>query len=181
MIYGKLHTQISWNGRRITIDACRMYGKYEIMVMYSSNGREIECKYADTLEEATAIYNDMVDRYTVKEPQIKPLTGKYLKLKEDIAECLKVAEKAAEGVEDTGSCNLDAASVNLPRWRQALVEQAVKEAGAGCFVWNVVGGKRYVIHTPPVGQAKCNQVAAEAMTEEFQKRRYDAFTYYQMD
>lgn len=63
MIDGKLHTEMSWNKRRIVIDACEVHRGYEVMTLYKSSGKEIECKIVDTIDEAEDVYNDMVERY----------------------------------------------------------------------------------------------------------------------
>lgn len=53
--------------RKIIIDACELFGEYEIMAMYEDNGlmlnNELDCKTVATEEEAEKIFNDMVLKY----------------------------------------------------------------------------------------------------------------------
>ena len=69
MINGKYHIELTGKQntvkRPIVIDACRLEsGKYEVMVMYRSNGREIEYKTTDKVENAVQIYNEYLQKYT---------------------------------------------------------------------------------------------------------------------
>lgn len=170
-----LHHECTWKNRRIIIDAAEITpDNFEIMVMYKSSGKEIEVSTARSLEEAEQIYKEYCTKYEQK------LTGKYLKLKEDLQEALNVALKAVEGVEDNGTCNLDACAITLPRWQESLVRQAAKEAGTHCFTWDCYG-KSFVFCTPNVGQANRNSAAAEAMTQHMKSAGYQAFDYCQMD
>ena len=175
MIKGKYHFEKG----SIIIDAAEIEpGKYEIMKLRKRSGEELESYTVYDLSVAENVYNKMVKEHT---ETAKPLTGKYAKLRDDLRIALSAGLQAAEMVADTGTCNLDAASLFLPRWDHKLVEQAAKEAGTHCFTWRIFGGKRYVFSTPNVGMAYKNEIAAEAMTAELAKRGYDAFCYQQMD
>lgn len=109
------------------------------------------------------------------------LKGKYAKLAEDLRaalECGMAAER--ENPEDGGTCNFDAASICLPRWRKELVKQAAKEAGTVCRTWNCAG-TRYVFQPRTKGQANARCRNAKAMTRALHEMGYDAMCYYAMD
>lgn len=176
-----LHHECTWKNRRIIIDACELSpGDFEVMVMYKSSGRDIESYRTTDLRIAEKVYKGYLEKYHPEAAGIKPLTGKYLKLREDLKTALKAAMKAAEGIDDGGTCNLDACAVTLPRWRESLVKQAAKEAGTHCFIWNCYG-KSFVFNPPSVGQANRNSAAAEAMTRTMTELGYSAIDYCQMD
>lgn len=153
---------------------------YELMVM-RPHGAEIASSIYNNLADAEQAYNNAVTLYTLKEGENPPLKGKYAKLKADLAEALKIGRQAAEGHDDGGTCNLDSPALALPRWQEALVEQAAKEAGTHCFKWKLYGSTMYVFATPSVGQANRNTIAAEAMTEFLKQRGYATFCYQQAD
>lgn len=123
------------------------------------------CEYVNCLSESSA----------------PPLTGKYAKLRDDIRKAAQIGLEAAAQVEDSGTCNMDAAALSLPRWKEAFVEQACEEAGCGCFIWRPFGAKYFVICARIPGQALKQETAAEAMTAAFEEMGYDAVTYCQMD
>lgn len=188
MIDGKYHYEgegYTKDGRRmanITIDTCKYMSRFETMVL--RNSLDIECKYADTIEEAEEQYNDMVHRYTElykpKEPEYKPLTGKYKKLSEDLKAAIETAKLFDNG-EDGGTCNFDSPSLALPRWNESKVKQAAKEAGTSCFKWELYGGARYVF-TPPTraqGNRRCR--VSEAMCKALTDLQYDVLEYCAMD
>ena len=178
MINGKYH----FEDKRVVIDIANIsrgdLPLYEIMKMNARTGEELESYRVFDLAVAENVYNRMVKEYTETVP---PLTGKYAKLRDDLVTALAAASSAAVSVEDTGTCNLDAASLLLPRWNENLVRQAAKEAGTSAFSWSAFGGKRFVFSTPSVGQARKNEVAAEAMTKALSDLGYNAFCYQQMD
>ena len=183
MINGEYHYNgVDKDGYAIIIDIADLtgYGDYEVMAM-RNKGAEIACECYQTLDEAVKSYNAMIDRYALKYGENPPLKGKYAKLRDDLKAALAVAEQAGAEVDDSGTCNMDAASLALPRWREAIVEQAAEEAGTGCFKWESFGGGRYVFIPRVAGQAYKREIAAEAMTAELKRRGYDAFTYCQMD
>lgn len=169
------------HGKPIIIDVANLGGTYEVMAFVPRTGTEHECQRTASLEEAAQFYRDMLDRYALKEGENAPLTGRYAKLRDDLKAALKAAEQAAAGVDDGGTCCLDAPSLHLPRWRQSLVEQAAKEAGVGCSTWRLFGEKRYVFSMRTPGQARKVERAAEAATAELARRGYDSFCYQQAD
>lgn len=193
MIDKKYHEEYTYNHKRIVVDIARLPsyahpdGVYEVMVMNKANGKELACKRTPDFEEAVKVYEQMKKDFPADEQReyhayvTVPLTGKYAKLRDDLKVALQAAAEAAEKVEDTGTCNLDAASLSLPRWNKEKVKQAAKEAGTGCFVWNLYGEKRFVFPTRVGGQALKNEKAAEAMTAALGSMGYDAFCYQQMD
>lgn len=151
---------------------------YEVMKLKASNGAELESYTTCDLNVAIMMYDKMVQEHTEVAP---PLSGKYAKLRDDLVAALAVASSAAEAVEDTGTCNLDAASLLLPRWSEKLVQQAAKEAGTSALSWSAFGGKRFVFIPNVSGQAYKREVAAEAMTKALSELGYNAFCYQQMD
>lgn len=167
MIDNKYHYEgtIYVNGKRIpnaTIDACKWGSKYEIMVF--RGGAEYAVSTVDTVEEAKQIYDDYIRTFTTPptEPIEKPLTGKYKKLRDDLIIAVEAGKKADYG-EDGGTCNFDSPSLLLPRWQEKKVKQAAKEAGIGCFKWELFGGARYVFSTPTIAQGNRNCRVSEAM------------------
>jgi hypothetical protein len=186
MIKNPLHTEVKWKGYPLIIDVADLSGiaygyNYEVMAMRHGGG-EVESIRVETFEQAETEYNRMVKKYTEKpEEKEKPLTGKYLKLKEDLEKAVELAEIAVAGQEDNGTCNFDACSLKLPRWREKLVMQAAQEAGTGCFVWDLWGKKRYVFSLPHVGQANRRSLAADTMTDYMKRIGYDAVEYCAMD
>lgn len=175
MINGKYH----YEDKQVVIDAAYIgNGRIEVMKFRKRDGEELDSFTTYDLSVAENIYNKMVKEHTKQEA---PLTGKYAKLRDDLKAAIAAGYTAAAAVEDTGTCNLDAASLSLPRWNQKLVEQAAKEAGTSCFSWHLFGSKRFVFCTPNVGQARKNEEAAEAMTKILESLGYDAFCYQQMD
>ena len=116
---------------------------------------------------------------------MEQLKGKYAKLRDDIRKALilgEIAEAAdyAKGG-DGGTCNFDSATLYLPRWKQALVEQAAKEAGTRCWKWTGWGGGRYVISPHTRCQGSPRTANAEAMCDHFNAVGYTGSVYYQMD
>ena len=112
----------------------------------------------------------------------QPLKDKYAILRDDRRAAAEAAREAMRGLDDGGTCNLDAPALALPRWNKKMVEQAAREAGlSGCFDWNLYGKRYFVFSTPNVGQARRREEAAETMTTYLTKRGYDAFCYQQMD
>lgn len=111
------------------------------------------------------------------------LTGKYAKLRDDLAEALLKGE-IAEMVfgDDVGTCNFDSPTLLLPRWNTKLVEQAAMEAGTRCWKWTGSwGGGRFVIspHTHSQGYPRTRN--AEAVSHYLKEAGYQAGMYYMMD
>ncbi len=170
------------HGAHITVDAAEMTaGRFEIVAL-RADGVEIATKAVDGIHAAHLAYADFIRRFVTPEPAPAPLAGKYAQLRDDIRAALE-AGRAAEDAdpEDGGTCNMDAAAVALPRWKESLVKQAAKEAGTGCFVWKLYGGKMYVFIPNSGGQGNARSRNAEAMTAAFRRMGYDAIDYCQMD
>ena len=175
MVNGKYH----FEDAKVIIDIAEIYpGKFEIMTLRKRDGEELESYTVYDLDVAENIYNKMVKEHTAT---VKPLSGKYAKLRDDLKAALAAANEAAEKVDDGGTCNFDAASLFLPRWKESLVEQAAKEAETSVFSWYIFGGKRFVFNPHVSGQARKRERAAEAMTESLAAAGYDAFCYQQAD
>lgn len=116
------------------------------------------------------------DKKKAEGPQ--PLTGKYVKLRDDLITARKAGLDRAAKVDDGGTCNLDAPTLELPRWQKKKIEQACKEAGCGCFVW--MPGV-YVISLRCPGMANKRTEAAEAATKSLESAGYNALMYYRVD
>lgn len=182
MLFGGYHTVLrgaeNSTGKRILIDAAEVGGKYEIMVMYTADGTEIESAYTKDAQEACKIHNDLVAKYKVEEK----LTGKYQKLFEDVLAAMSEAERVAtENPEDGGTCNFDSPAVYLPKFNKKIVEKVFEKAGTFSFEWKLFGKKMFVFGTRTGGQGNRRTRAAEAAYEVMKDRGYDATVYYQMD
>lgn len=166
MINGMYHTVV----RNLIIDAAPYGNGYEVMVM-KRNGTEVESASAKTEIEAVNIFEDFIRKYDV-------LTGKYAKLRNDISIACMDARRQALDENDTGSCNFDAACIHLPRWKEKDVIRAAEEAGVTAYK---AEGSYYIIHTPRVGMAWRNTVAAQTMTQSLKASGYNVYTRYMMD
>lgn len=174
--------------RQIIIDAAEIApGRFEVMAMTTS-GKDFDCITVGTVEEAATVYRDMVSRHT-KQPEkpeaaeaVKPLTGKYAQLRDDLKKGLEAAKIAVEAnPEDGGTCNFDSPMLLLPRWKESLVQQAAAEAGTHCFAHKMFSEKMYVFSARAGGQGNSRTRAAEAMCDSLKKAGYEAYMYYQMD
>ena len=175
MINNKYH----FEDKRVIIDIAEISsGRYEVMKLRTSDGEELESYTTCDFDVAANVYNKMVQEHT---ETVKSLSGKYAKLRDDLKTALSAARSAANSVEDTGTCNMDAASIVLPRWNDKLVQQAAKEAGTTAFKWHCFGQTRYVFGPCVPGQAHKRERAAEAMTASLASLGYDTFCYQQMD
>jgi hypothetical protein len=172
------HTEIILdNGKRAIVDATQIdpsSNDIEVMVMYP-NGEEIESAICEESDVAEVVFNSFVQKYTGKP------CGKYLTLAENLKAAAAYALEKVKDIPDTGTCNLDATALKLPRWNEQRVEHAAKYAGIGCFTWDCYGNKRFVFTTPNVGQAYRNEKAAEFMGEYLTAKGYDVMQYCQMD
>lgn len=176
MINGKYHAIYKdENGENIIIDIAKIYDDYEVMVM-TEDGDEIEVETVDNLDIAIRIFNSYCEEFGAA-----PLTGKYKKLKEDLIKAVAAGEVAITlDPEDGGTCNLDAATIKLPRWNRKKVEQAAREAGTGAWLWELWGSRSYVL-TARGGQANARTRYAEAMRDSLKAAGYEAGMYYAMD
>lgn len=150
-------------------------GEYETML--ASPDFETEYKVLRNTSEGGALADF---RKLLKTYHVAPLSGKYAKLAEDLRKAAAAGYAAAERSDDGGSCNFDAASIRLNGWIRAKVEQAAREAGVGCFVWNLWGSKSYVFPLR-CGQGNARTAGAEAMSKHLKAAGYEASMYYQMD
>lgn len=169
------------DGVHIIIDAAETApDRFQIAALRTGGG-ELAMIDAYSLDEARRAYNLLYDRYVTPATKTgtKPLVGKYAQLRDDLRAVYKIGQEAAAQVEDGGTCNMDAPALRLARWNRAKVEQACKEAGGGCFHWELFN--RFVICFPIPGQAHKRETAAEAMTDALKKLGYDALTYCAMD
>ena len=171
------------NGAYIIIDAAEIAPvRFEVAALRGSC--ELAMISAHSLEEARSVYNRLYNRYVT--PTVKrapaPLAGKYAQLRDDLRAALQAGRDAEKAnPEDGGTCNFDSASLFLPRWNAAKVEQAAKEAGTHCFKWSLFGRARWVFCPDSCSQANARSRNAEAMTAALRKMGYDAFNYCQAD
>lgn len=150
-------------------------GVYETMLASPDFGTEYKVLRNSTEEGALADFKHLHKTY-----HVAPLSGKYAKLSEDLRKAAEVGRAAARLSDDGGTCNCDAATIRLSGWIQSKVEQAAREAGVQCFVWNLWGSKSFVF---PIGcgQGNARTAGAEAMSNHLKNAGYDAGMYYQMD
>ena len=165
-------------GRFKSIDEIKAYNK-----MLAEQRRAARVSAAiKTAAEAIAQDVTTEARQAAQQAAAKPLTGKYAKLRDDLKAALAAGRTVEDDdPEDGGACNFDAASLLLPRWKEALVEQAAQEAGTGCFTWSLFGKKRFVFRPNTNGQANARSRNAEAMTDALARMGYQAFCYQQLD
>ena len=179
---GTMRDEIKYKGYLLIIDTCDLGEhrnlRFETMAM-RQDGRELDCIRTSTLEEAQRVHNIMLEKY--KGQEYKPLTGKYLKLKEDLIEAY-AATQGLEATEDGGTCNFDSPVLELERWNANKVKQAAEEAGGSAFKWDwgrfVMG---WVINPCSSGQANRRTRRAEAISEYLKTKGYETSMYYQMD
>ena len=112
--------------------------------------------------------------------EIPALSGKYAALRDSLWAAQAAGLAAAARIPDGGTCNLDSPAVSLPRWRSAMVEEAARQAGCGCFRCGTFRGV-YVFPFQVPGQANIRETAAETATAYLQSQGYDALTYSQID
>ena len=151
-------------------------GQFETMLASPDFGTEYAQLRTTSEEQALGDF-----RHLRKQYHVPPLAGKYAKLAEDLAAAAAQGLAEAAGTHDGGTCNMDAVSLDLPRWSHDKVEQAAKAAGVGCFVWNLWGHKSYVFPIRCGYQGDARTKAAEAMREALEAAGYDTGMYYQMD
>lgn len=150
-------------------------GEYETMVASPDFGTEYKVLRNTTEAGALADFKHLRKAY-----HVAPLSGKYAKLAEDLRKAAEVGRAAAALSDDGGTCNCDAATIRLSGWIQAKVEQAAREAGVHCFVWNLWGSKSFVFPIES-GQGNARTAGAEAMSKHLESAGYEAGMYYQMD
>lgn len=182
------HEEYTYKGRRVILDTCELFPNcYETMLMLSSTGYEYDSANTTTEAEALAAHEairaaHLPDCEQPKPAAPKPLTGKYAKLRDDLKKAL-AAGRAAEAAnpDDGGTCNFDSPSIRLYRWNRAKVEQAAKEAGSGCFTWNLFGSIHYVFSPDTRAQGLARSINSEAATKALIEMGYDACEYCQAD
>lgn len=151
-------------------------GEYETMLASPDFSEEYRVIRSNTESEAMKAH-----AMTMAEYHTTPLSGKYLKLAEDLARSARSAEVISRIVEDGGACNFDSCAIHLKGWRRKKVEQAARAAGVGCFLWGFAGGGCYVFPLRISAQGDARTAAAEAMRDHMRASGYDCGVYYQMD
>lgn len=151
-------------------------GHFETMLATPDFGHEYKVLRTHSEAQAISDFNHLRKTY-----HVAPLTGKYAVLADALKKAAADGLRAADGVDDGGTCNFDAATLDLKGWTEAKVKEAAKAAGVGCFVWNLWGSKRYVFPLHLGGQANARTVAAEAMRNSLKAAGYEAGMYYQAD
>ena len=169
-----------YQGRPVILSAAELAPEeYEIMLLEDS-GESIQEAHASSEDSAICEYR-WIRKNHRPDAEVPTLPEKYRKLRDDLKKAHLAALEAAARVQDTGTCNLDAPSIRLPRWRRGLVEEAAVQAGVGCFQWGTFGGGTYVFPMHVPGQAYKQECAAEAATACLSDLGYNALTYCQMD
>ena len=175
------HNEVTYHGRRIIIDTCRLLsGEYETMAMYP-NGHDLDTFTTLFPEEARENHRQLLAKYTEVVKQLKPLSGRYLQLSHDLAAAAAVALKASARSDDEGTCNLDTAVISLPRWQGEKIKQAAEAAGVRVSAFEWFGSRRYFVFVDAAGQANRRTAAAEAMAQALRGFGYSASVYYQAD
>ena len=132
MINNKFHEELKSGGKQIIIDLCEIPGGYEAMVLNARTGETLDEYRCKNFETAVNAFYQMIEKFPPccnKKSSVATLTGKYAKLRDDLRKALDAGRQAEQqNPEDGGTCNFDAASISLPRWNRAKVEQAAKEA-----------------------------------------------------
>lgn len=175
--------EYTYQWRRVILDACELSpGHYEVMLLARSTGDDIASATAYSEAEALAAFDRIREAHRPDQEQPAPLTGKYAKLRDDLRAALAVGRAAEEAApSDGGASNFDSPALRLPRWSRAKVEQAAREAGSSCFIWDLYGSKRYVFRPYTRAQGIARSLNAEAATDELRRLGYEAFSYCQMD
>lgn len=103
---------------------------------------------------------------------------------EQLKQALIKAKEAAmlfSEVDDGGTCNFDAPTLRLERWKKTEIEEAITGAGLRYFEHRLFGIKYYVICGGTYGQGNRRTAMAEAMSKILKNEGYEASMYYQMD
>ena len=166
MINGKYMKKV----KNLIIDVAPYNCGFEVAVMKARSADYVESCWVSTETEAEHMFNEYIAKYDV-------LKGKYAQLSADIGCAVTEALVAVSDVNDGGTCNFDHTAIRLPRWKEADVLRAIKEAG----VRGYKHGSYFHIGTPRVGMAYRNTVAAEKMTEILKVKGYDVRTWYVID
>lgn len=165
------------NGSAAILSTSEIYpGEYETML--ASPDFSVEYAVLRSASEAQALADH---KHLKQKHHVAPLSGKYLKLSQDLEVAAKKAAVIADILEDGGTCNFDSCTLYLPGWNSKKVEQAAHAAGVGCFVWNLWGSKSFVFPMRVAAQANARSAAAEAMRDHLKAMGYDAGMYYQVD
>lgn len=167
-------------GRPVLLSAVELSpGQFETALLSADCETEYVILHSES--EATVLSDFAHLRRTHRpDNEIPALSGKYAALRDSLRAARAAGLAAAARVPDGGTCNLDSPTISLPRWRSALVEEAARQAGCGCYRWST-SGSVYVfpLHTP--GQANKRETAAETATAYLQSQGYDALAYSQID
>ncbi len=111
--------------------------------------------------------------------------GKYFvmlqKLTEDLKKAVEQAKAATEHVDDGGSANMDSVFVRIPRIKEDLVVQAIKDAGCYSLGRTEWIGRGYLISPPVAGQGNKRAKAMEVMKESLSNDGWDVLGFYQLD
>lgn len=176
------HDEYRRHGKRIIIDTALIGSDYETMVMYSG-GEVLEEAHNSNEAAALKAHADFITKYILDEDGILPhipLSGKYLRLVDDLKEAAKAA-KAFWNYDDGGTSNMDCMMMELPRYEEIRVKAAAKQAGLTAFAGRLSKHKCYRFSVPCGGQGYRRTKQAEAMANIMNSRGYDACVWYQID
>jgi len=167
------------NGSKFLISTVRVAGEYQTAVL-DDNFMDLEENRTNVLTDALKWHEAYIGQYTQKIKSPVKLSGKYIKLVEDLKKC---ADNVCHlGLtEDGGTCNFDSLELTLPRWNEEKTIAAIEAAGLHGYkstVWRTVV---YVISPPMGGQGNARTRQAEAMRGYMEGIGYSASVYYAMD
>ena len=166
-----------FDGRTATLSAVQLTdGSCEVLLCTNdAQKEEVAGRACRSTQEAMYCFQEIYERYHFPE-----LTGRYRELSEDLKAALAYGLERA-GTDDGGTSNFDAPTLHLPGWDRKMVEQAAKQAGTFCSIWEAVSESCYIFAVPGVGQGYTRTNAAEAMRDYLRDKGYDAGMYDQMD
>lgn len=104
------------------------------------------------------------------------MNKKYQELAQKIQEARIIGKKAADAVEDKGTCNLDKVVIyGLPKVR----ETSLNNAGINCYKhWSHTGA---FVLSGSFGMGDKNTVGVEAMSAHLKSLGVDCYIHWQMD
>lgn len=122
----------------------------------------------------------------MSEKQSESTLEKLKRLTEDLLQARQAASRAVEGVEDTGTCNLDTLvlevgpDASFPRKLKAILS-AVEAAGCSAAWTGNRWHRGYFIFLPVFGQALRRTKTVEAACLHLRGRGWQVHVWYQID
>lgn len=175
------HDEFKRNGKTIIVNTALLDDVYEVMILYPM-GREIDQSRHRDQDAALAAHEAFIQKYIREDGLLEnvSLSGRYLKLSEDLKAAHCAADAFKDGPDD-GTCNFDAMYISLPGWNKPRIRAAAKQADLMVSIAHVFHHKVYMFQPPHGGQGERRTKQAEAMYELMKSRGYEASVYYRMD